>query len=355
MWCANVSGWPACFVRGIIVLHLFLKGRFGVAVALLTCYHVKCSSDGSTEKTSESLTVFDPVKRLIESSYTRESGGNNVPMEYVFMTYTDHDADFHQEPWLVSPAPIPMYGTDLLVELSESVGMACVNDGVAEADYCLQDFYYSLWNMFRLLWPLMDSETEVFGPAQKAAMELVLETSICSKCTGILFDYMYMNWADADEDDKYLRVYMEMACSKAPPVGGGADKWCLPVQMDMQDDTYPELDSTKPGYKQADVDAYVDKQGDLWCVDLCVKSIKAQEKEMEMIDLYSNTSWACDMKACSPATIEARKDEIATEEMYEAQTCHVVSHVITHAFTRRHARRGAGRTVTEDVIDEMMM
>ena len=40
------------------------------------------------------------------------------------MTYTDHDADFHQEPWLVSPAPIPMYGTDLLVELSESVGLA---------------------------------------------------------------------------------------------------------------------------------------------------------------------------------------------------------------------------------------
>lgn len=47
-------------------------------------------------------------------------------------------------------------------------------------------------------------------------LEQVLENDICTECNELLFDYMYLGWTEASDDDKYWRTYMEMTCSSAP-------------------------------------------------------------------------------------------------------------------------------------------
>ena len=143
-------------------------------------------------------------------------------------------------------------------------------------------------------------------------------------------DKMYMGWADTTDDDKYMKVYMEMACSKA--VGdNGADYWCLPVEKDMEDDAMPEMDPEASGYNEEAVEAYFYDQGDLWCGDLCVKTINSKYKEMYMVDLYANQSYMCGGKSCSAAEIQQYTNLISKQEAVEATYCHVVSHARMHA------------------------
>jgi hypothetical protein len=213
---------------------------------------------------------------------------------------------------------------------AESVGMACVNDGATPPKYCLPDFYDSLYALNNKLWPLMDEVP--FGPEQVKGMEKVLNDDICSDCIDKLFDYMYMSWEDADDADKHLRVYMELACSTAPDSSGN-EKWCLPVEKDMNDMTEPVLDKKETGYDQAKVDAYVVKQGELWCEDLCVKIINSKYKDMNLIDLYSNQSWTCGNKQCSQEVIREREKSLEREEAFETIYCQVVSYGRMHAQT----------------------
>ena len=271
------------------------------------------------------MTTSTADNKLIETSYTREYQGNHVPRDYVFLTYDDYDA--YDKPWLVSPAPLPMHGKVLLKQMAESVGQACVTDGAATPKYCLKDFYNS-YNALDVLFTALD--TTPFGDAQVKTVENVLETRICTTCNEKLFDYMYMGWADTSDDDKYMKVYMEMACSKA--VGDdGADYWCLPVEKDMEDDAMPEMDPEASGYNEEAVEAYFYDQGDLWCGDLCVKTINSKYKEMYMVDLYANQSYMCGGKSCSAAEIQQYTNLISKEEAVEATYCHVVSHARMHA------------------------
>ena len=254
--------------------------------------------------------------KLIESSYTREYQGNSVPRDYVFLTYDDWDA--YDKPWLVSPAPLPMHGKYLLKMMAESVGLACVTDGAATPKYCLKEFFTSLNAMDTELWPLLLGAS--FGDAQVTAVESVLATKICTACNEKLFDYMYLSWADASDDDKYLRVYMEMACSKAPN-DNNEQEWCLPVLKDMEDETRPATGD------QAAMEKYVRDQADLWCDDLCVKIIKDKERLMGMIDLYANVSYSCDMKTCTEAQKTKALKEWAQEAAQESAYCRKVRYV----------------------------
>ena len=126
-----------------------------------------------------------------------------------------------------------------------------------------------------------------------------------------------------------------MACSKAPDILTGQDKWCLPVMKDMEDETVPVMDEKSKDYNAAKVDEYIDKQGNLWCVDLCVKTIESKQKEMFMVDVHSNQSWTCDLKACDEDTIKEITKAMDQEEAQQALYCHVVSQVRMHAHDMR--------------------
>jgi len=213
-------------------------------------YPKLCSS--TTEKTSASPAADDATQRLMYSSYTRQFEGNAVPREYVFLTYDDWDAE--DKPWLISPAPLPMHGKYLLKMMAESVGLACVNDGAATPKYCLKEFYDSLAKMDNILFPALDADP--FGDAEVAAVEKVLAENICTDCNGILFNYMYLSWEDASDDDKYLRTFMEMACSSAPDDNGN-EQWCLPVLKDMEDESEPQMDTEAADYDATKFEEYV--------------------------------------------------------------------------------------------------
>jgi hypothetical protein len=159
-----------------------------VVFASLICYYFKCS------------TSSDAQGKLIESSYIREYQGNTVPMNYVFLTYEETDGMDY--PWLFYPAPLPMYGNDLLSELGDSVTLACINDGAATPKYCMKEFFDSLAKIDNQLFSLLFANP--FGPDQVKSMETALQ-AICSDCNNRLFNYMYLTWADASDEDKYLR------------------------------------------------------------------------------------------------------------------------------------------------------
>ena len=92
-----------------------------------------CSTaNGGTSQFSNDGTV-----RLLESSYTREFGGNKVPEDYAWMTYDEWDAE--DKPWLTSPARLPMHGKHMLKMMAESVGLACVTNDDA-SKYCFKEF-----------------------------------------------------------------------------------------------------------------------------------------------------------------------------------------------------------------------
>lgn len=73
----------------------------------------------TTEKTTTQNTASSNTPKKIESSYTRSKGSNIVPQDYVFMTYTESDS--YENPWYFYPAPLPVYGTELLKGLAQSV------------------------------------------------------------------------------------------------------------------------------------------------------------------------------------------------------------------------------------------
>lgn len=75
-----------------------------------------CSS--ATEKTTTQSATSGNTAKKIESSYTR-SKSNIVPQDYVFLTYTESDS--YKNPWYFYPAPLPVYGTELLKGLAQSV------------------------------------------------------------------------------------------------------------------------------------------------------------------------------------------------------------------------------------------
>ena len=104
---------------------------------------------------------------------------------------------------------------------------------------------------------------------------------------------------------------------------------------DMEDETEPVMDEKSKDYNAAKADEYIDKQGYLWCVDLCVKTIMAKEKEMFMVDVLSNESWTCGGHACDQATIKEITKEMETEEARESLYCHVVSQVRMYAHDMR--------------------
>jgi len=92
------------------------------------------ANESTTTQNATSVTSSNTPKK-IESSYTRskstlltnatdnttywDSGSNIVPQDYVFMTYTESDS--YENPWYFSPAPLPVYGTELLKGLAQSV------------------------------------------------------------------------------------------------------------------------------------------------------------------------------------------------------------------------------------------
>ena len=73
----------------------------------------------ATEKTTTQNAASSNTPMKIESSYTRSKGSNIVPQDYVFMTYTESDS--YENPWYFYPAPLPVYGTELLKGLAQSV------------------------------------------------------------------------------------------------------------------------------------------------------------------------------------------------------------------------------------------
>ena len=279
----------------------------------------KLCSTSTSERTSVSQDSDDGTVRLLESSYTREYQGNTVPVQYVWMTYEEWDA--YDKPWLISPAPLPMHGKFMLKMMAESVGLACVTNDDA-SKYCFKEFFNSMSAMDTKIFPMLDGE---FNQAKIDEVEDALEDEVCTSCNEILFDYMFLSWEDASDDDKYMRTFMEMTCSRAPNDDGGMD-WCLPVVKDMEDDGQFDYDSAT----EAEIEAHVEAQTDLWCDDLCVKVIKDKEKDMFMLDLYANQSYMCVNQAtgvpqaCSADYIEAQEKMYEQMEVVEASYCKVL-------------------------------
>ncbi len=84
-----------------------------------------CSS--AEDKSASQNTTTGNTPKLLESSYIRsktttsKNVSNIVPQDYVFLTYTQSDADNSGKAWLVDPAPLPMSGVELLKGIAESV------------------------------------------------------------------------------------------------------------------------------------------------------------------------------------------------------------------------------------------
>ena len=280
-----------------------------------TPYPKLCSTaNGGTSESNNDGTV-----RLLESSYTREFGGNKVPEWYVWMTYDEWDA--YEKPWLTSPSRLPMHGKHMLKMMAESVGLACVTNDDA-SKYCFKEFFNSLSAMDTKIFPMLGG---TFDQAKIDQVENALANDVCTNCNEILFDYMFLSWEDASDDDKYMRTFMEMTCSQAPNDDGGMD-WCLPVVKDMEDDGQFNYDSAT----QAQIEAHVQAQGDLWCDDLCVAVIKDKEKDMFLLDLYANQSYMCVNQAtgvpqaCSADYIATQEKMLEQEEVLEASYCKVL-------------------------------
>jgi len=89
-------------------------------------------------------------------------------------------------------------------------------------------------------WDLPSSGPTAFGPEEAKAMTKILDRKICTPCIEKLFDYMYMTWEDASDDDKYLRVFLEMTCSSAPN-DDNEDAYCMPVQKLAETDKMQKL------------------------------------------------------------------------------------------------------------------
>ena len=217
------------------------------------------------------------------------------------------------------------------------VGMACVTDG---ANYCFKEFMGALRTLDTKLYPTLDGDT--FGPTEVAEVENILEQDICTTCNEKLMDYMYLTWSDATDDDKYERAYMEMMCSKAPD-DEGEMQWCLPVTKDMEDEDHPEMDEDSADYDEDEIDEYVMEQSDLWCDDLCVKTIKIKEKEMFRIDLNAEKSYLCPVNGipskCTQGQIDAKEKTMEQEEVVESSYCGKVRTLIsaracTHLMTQ---------------------
>ena len=113
--------------------------------------------------------------------------------------------------------------------------MACVNNGAATPDYCLPKFFKAIYGLadkggvFDLL------EADPFNDAQANAVSAVLDTQICHDCNKKIFDYLYLMWADASEDDQYMALFVESLCAMAPN-DDGIPKYCVPVLKIMEDD-----------------------------------------------------------------------------------------------------------------------
>jgi len=197
--------------------------------------------------------------------------------------------------------------------------MACVTDG---ADYCFKEFMGALRTLDTKLYPTLDGDT--FGPTEVEKVEKILEEDICTTCNEKLMDYMYLTWSDATDDEKYERAYMELMCSMAPD-DEGEMQWCLPVTKDMEDEDSPEMDEDSADYDEDEIDVYVEEQSDLWCDDLCVKTIKIKEKEMTRIDLNAEKSYECRVNGipskCSQASIDAKEKQMEQEEVMESSYC----------------------------------
>ena len=73
--------------------------------------------------------------------------------------------------------------------------------------YCFKEFFNSLSAMDTKIFPMLDGE---FNQAKIDEVEDALEDDdVCTNCNEILFDYMFLSWEDASDDDKYMRTFME--------------------------------------------------------------------------------------------------------------------------------------------------
>lgn len=86
------------------------------------------------------------------------------------------------------------------------MGLACVNDGAATPRW----------------------SKDPFNEKEAAAVTKILDDKVCIPCIEKLFDYMYMSFEDASDDDKYLRTFMDAACSSAPN-DDNEDMYCMPI------------------------------------------------------------------------------------------------------------------------------
>jgi len=302
-----------------------------------------CST--ATEQTSSQLGASPQAntRKTIESSFLRELNSTHVSAVS----------------WLTNELrTAPIKGKGLVASIAASVGwllllacdalavicrriitpphfrcvqttMACLKNG---DNYCFKDFEATLLALDNKLFPTLDQSP--FGATEVAALEKILSEDICTECNKLLGDYVYLTWDDVSDDEKYLKAFLEMTCSTAPD-DEGVEEWCLPVTKDMEDEG-PVMDPDAAGYDEFKFEDFILDQADLWCDDLCVKSIKIKEKEMYMIDLNANPSWECHEGSgepqgpCSQAQKEQKTRKLEQEETVESTYCDVVSLHATH-------------------------
>lgn len=89
-----------------------------------TCPNAGTRTDSDRFGTEDAFPELCEGETLLESSYTRS--GDTVPDWYCFMTYFEWNAPY-DKPWYTSPAPLPMYGQDMLKLLAESVLFVCTS------------------------------------------------------------------------------------------------------------------------------------------------------------------------------------------------------------------------------------
>ena len=113
--------------------------------------------------------------------------------------------------------------------------MACVNDDAATPDYCLPKNFNTIYGLFDTGGVFELLEADSFNDVQATAVSAVLDTEICHDCNKKIFDYLYLMWADASEDDQYMALFAESLCSMAPN-DDGIPQYCVPVLKIMEDD-----------------------------------------------------------------------------------------------------------------------